>query len=140
MTEGTERKGSCLCGAVRLAIRTPSKSVGACHCSMCRKWGGGPLFAVECESDVQFEGAGDISTFGSSEWAERGFCRTCGTHLFYRLKEEGHYAIPVGVIDDADDWDFNQQIFVDEKPSYYAFSNETKDLTGQEVFAQYSER
>ena len=23
----------------------------------------------------------------SSAWAERGFCKNCGSHLFYRLKE-----------------------------------------------------
>jgi hypothetical protein len=138
MASETERRGSCLCGAVRIAIKTTSNSVSVCHCSMCRKWGGGPLLAIECGSDVQFDGTDSISVFSSSDWAERGFCRKCGSHLFYRLKREGHYVVPVGLLNDGEQWVFDQQIFIDEKPSFYAFANETKNLTGAEVFAQYS--
>lgn len=105
---------------------------------MCRKWGGGPLFAAECESAVDFEGADSITTFSSSDWAERGFCRECGTHLFYRLKREGHYAIPVGLFDGSDEWTFAEQIFIDQKPSFYSFAEKTRDLTGAEAFAQYT--
>jgi hypothetical protein len=90
MAGKTERSGSCLCGAVRISIRTTGKSVGACHCSMCRKWAGGPLLVIECGSDVHFERNDSISVFSSSDWAERGFCSKCGSHLFYRLKKEGH--------------------------------------------------
>jgi hypothetical protein len=36
MADETERRGSCLCGTVRIAIKTTNKSVDACHCSMCR--------------------------------------------------------------------------------------------------------
>jgi hypothetical protein len=89
MASETERRGSCLCGAVRLAIQTTSKSVAACHCSMCRTLGGGPLLALECGTEVHFDGTDSISVFSSSDWAERGFCSKCGTHLFYRLKKEG---------------------------------------------------
>lgn len=136
-TENT-KTGSCLCGAVRVSVNTTSTGVGACHCSMCRKWAGGPLLAVECGGEVTFEGADNISTYGSSEWAERGFCGRCGSHLFYRLREAGTYAIPFGVFDDGGPWVFDHQIFIDEKPSCYAFANETKNLTGAEVFALYS--
>jgi hypothetical protein len=58
--------------------------------------------------------------------------------FFYRLKKEGHYALPVGLIDGAHSWVFEQQIFIDDKPLFYAFANQTKNLTGAEVFAQYS--
>jgi len=138
MESGIEHRGACLCGAVRVVAKAKSNSIGACHCTMCLKWGGGPLFAAECESDVQFDGADNISTFSSSDWAERGFCRECGTHLFYRLKQEGHYAIPIGLFEGSNQWVFSEQIFIDEKPSFYSFAETTKDLTGADVFAQYS--
>ena len=138
MESRAEYRGTCLCGAVRVTAKPTSNSIGACHCTMCRKWGGGPLFAVECESEVDFEGAEHISTFSSSEWAERGFCQKCGTHLFYRLKQEGHFAIPVGLFDGADQWQLTEQIFIEQKPSFYSFAEKTKNLTGEEAFAQYS--
>ena len=138
MESRAEYRGTCLCGAVRVAAKPKSNSIGACHCTMCRKWGGGPFLAVECESEVDFEGAEHISTFSSSEWAERGFCQKCGTHLFYRLKQAGHFAIPVGLFDGADQWQLTEQIFIEQKPSFYSFAEKTKNLTGEEAFAQYS--
>lgn len=137
MKSETKHSGSCLCGAVTVTTTT-ANNVGTCHCSTCRTWGGGPLFAVECGSDVPFEGAEHISVFNSSEWAERGFCKICGTHLFYRLKQDGHYAIPVGLFDDSDQWQMTEQIFIEQKPSFYSFTQKTKNMTGEEVFAQYS--
>lgn len=134
----SEHHGACLCGAVKVTAKPRSHGIGVCHCSMCRHWGGGPLLAVECGDNVAFEGEEHISIFDSSDWAERGFCRKCGTHLFYRLKEEGHYAIPVGLFDGDDGWRLHEQIFIDQKPPFYSFSEKTKNLTGEEVFAQYS--
>lgn len=139
MEPKAKHRGACLCGAVQVTAQAKSHHIGVCHCTMCRRWGGGPLFAVECGTEVNFEGVEHISIFGSSEWAERGFCQKCGTHLFYRLKQEGHYAIPVGLFDDDGPWQFTEQIFIEQKPSFYAFAQKTKDLTGEEVFAQYSE-
>lgn len=138
MQSNIESLGSCLCGEVRLAANIKSHQIGVCHCSLCRKWGGGPLFAVECENEVDFEGAEHIATFSSSEWAERGFCKQCGTHLFYRLKEGGHYAIPIGLLEDNDQWQLVEQIFIEEKPEFYSFTQKTKDLTGEEVFALHA--
>ena len=100
MTETTERRGSCLCGAVRINATQARRSVGACHCSMCRTWGGGPLMAVACGADVEIEGEEHVTTFDSSEWAERGFCSKCGTHLYYRLKQSGETIVSAGLFDD----------------------------------------
>lgn len=133
-----EQHGSCLCGAVHVVATPASASIGACHCDMCRKWGGGPLFAAECGADVRFEGEEAISVYASSAWAERGFCRKCGTHLFYRLQGGGFHAIPVGLFDGNGEWNLAEQVFINEKPPWYSFAEPTRDLTGAEVFAQYS--
>ena len=138
MTNQSEHRGSCLCGAVRLSAKISDNSVAACHCSICRKWGGGPLLAVDCGTDVQLEGGDDVSVYGSSAWAERGSCRKCGTHLFYRLKQGTRYFVPVGLFDDGEQWRFDHQIFIEEKPPFYAYANETKNMTGAEVFAQFA--
>jgi len=128
----------CLCGAVQISVSSPAKSVGACHCRMCRRWGGGPLLAVNCGTDVTVEGQQSVGVFASSQWAERGFCTRCGSHLFYRLRHNQQYIIPAGLLDGCDDLVFNGQVFIDEKPGYYAFANETKNMTGAEVFEKYA--
>lgn len=136
-SEKTERAGHCLCGEVRIRAKSASSSVGACHCRMCRRWGGGPFMEIDCGASVEIRGEGNVAIFSSSDWAERGFCRNCGTHLFYRLKETGQHMIPVGIFEDSEGLEFANQVFIDEKPEYYEFANKTKDMTGAELFALF---
>ena len=131
-------KGSCLCGAVKVSTTSTNKKIGACHCNMCRKWGGGAFLAVECGSDVSFEGQENIGIYQSSEWAERGFCKNCGSHLFYKFKQNNQYYVPVGILDNSEGLVFDHQVFIDEKPEYYSFANETKNMTGEELFAMFA--
>ena len=140
MTDIAEKKGSCLCGGVQVVSRAFSKLVGACHCKICTKWGGGPLLGVDCGSDVSFEGQENISVFNSSAWAERAFCKKCGTHLFYRLQENNQYFMPIGLFNNCEDVIFDHQIFIEEKPEFYSFANKTKNMTGEEVFAQFASK
>lgn len=133
----SDKKGSCLCGAVKVTAPKLSNSLGVCHCSMCRKWSGGPLMAVDAGTDVTFEGNENITVYNSSDWAQRGFCNKCGSSLFYRLKETGQYVLSPTLFDEAN-FIFDHQIFIEEKPSYYEFANETKNMTGEEVFKMFS--
>ncbi|OMH33928.1 aldehyde-activating protein [Motiliproteus sp. MSK22-1] len=138
MSETVKGHGNCLCGAVSFTVGDISKNMGACHCDTCRKWGGGPFLAVECGTDVTFGGEDNISVFNSSEWAQRGFCKQCGTHLFYRLLESQEYILPAGLFADDEQFQLDHQVFIDQKPSNYCFSNDTKNMTGAEVFAMYA--
>lgn len=130
-------KGQCLCGAVTVSVAGVGQHVDACHCRMCRTWGGGPLFAVECDGSVTFQGEELITVYDSSEWAQRGFCSRCGTHLFYRLKGKPWYAFPAGLLEEQG-LTLRQQIFIDEKPAYYELANETPRLTGEEFLSSYA--
>lgn len=94
---------------------------------------------IDCGSEVVIDGIENVSVFDSSQWAERGFCSKCGSHLFYRLKGTGEHMMPVGLFEDDDSLVFESQVFVDEKPAYYQFANKTEELTGAEIFALYGE-
>lgn len=128
-------KGTCLCGAIEV-IAPDHGDVGLCHCAMCRRWSGGPMFAVHCGEGVQFLGA-TPTAYRSSDWAERGFCTTCGTHLFYHLLPSDEYILPAGLFQDQT-FRLTSQIFIDEKPDFYDLRNDTPKLTGQQVFEQFS--
>jgi len=93
--------GKCLCGAVSLHVRHDKPSMSACHCSICRRWNGGPYMTLECHEAPRIEGMEHVRTFASSEWAERGFCAQCGTHLFYRLAKGEFYAVSAGLFAEA---------------------------------------
>ena len=133
----TDQQASCLCSAVKINTEKLKHNVGVCHCGMCRKWTGGPLLAIETEGKVSFEGEENITRFKSSQWAERGFCRKCGSHLFYHLLDSQQYIMPVGLFDIDDELFLEHQIFIEEKPDYYSFSQKTKNMTGAEVFAEF---
>jgi hypothetical protein len=130
-------KGSCLCGAVTIEAKEMNPSLGACHCEMCRKWAGGPFMSVSCGSEVKFTGEEHIGVYDSSPWAERGFCKKCGSGLFYRLKGDQQYHMPAGLFENVDNISFEGQVFIDKKPDYYSFSNKTEDMTEAEVFEKF---
>ena len=133
-----EEKGRCLCGAVEFTVANTNNSVDACHCGMCRRWGGGPLMSISCGSGVLFEGEESISVYNSSDWAERGFCKKCGSHLFYRLKEINDHQIPAGLFNNQGSFCFDLQVYVDKKPSFYSFENKTKGMTEAQVIEKYA--
>lgn len=136
--EKSSAEGTCLCGAVTVKTNSMSGKLGACHCGMCRKWGGGPYMEVTCGQDVHIEGEDSVGIYSSSDWAERSFCKICGTHLFYRLKETGDHMVAAGLFGDTIAPAFDMQVFIDEKPDYYSFANDTKMMTGAEVFAMFA--
>ncbi|WP_036548611.1 GFA family protein [Nitrincola lacisaponensis] len=130
-------KGSCLCGSVSVSAPNHAE-VSLCHCSMCRRWSGGPMFAVHCSSGIEFTGD-KPKAYQSSEWAERGFCEKCGTHLFYHLLPNNEYILPAGLFQDQD-FKLVSEIFIDEKPDFYELRNDTRKMTGQQVFDQFSKQ
>ena len=69
------------------------------------------MFTVDCGSDVSFKGQENIGVFASSDWAERGFCKKCGSHLFYRLKQANQYIMPAGIFDNSEKLVFDHQTF-----------------------------
>ena len=131
----TQRQGQCLCGAITITAHQAASHVGACHCRMCRRWGGGPFLEIDCGTDVVIEGAEKMTVYPSSEWAERAFCGTCGSNLFYRLKDSGQHMVCAGIFEDEDGLRFRSQVFIDAKPDYYSFAEDTENLTGAELFA-----
>ena len=95
-------KGECLCKSVVLEIAHDG-GFEACHCGMCRQWGGGPFLGIHTQSYTVLAGHHSIGVFSSSDWAERGFCTKCGTHLFYHLKPTDEYKVCLLYTSDAAD-------------------------------------
>ncbi|MCP5057016.1 MAG: GFA family protein [bacterium] len=129
--------GSCLCGAVTFTASEVETEIHACHCSMCRNWSGGPFLGAAV-AGVDYRGEENIAVYGSSGWAERGFCKTCGTNLFYRLKESGEHFLLSGTFDDSAAFRLVGEIYIDEKPGGYAFAGDHPRKTGAEFIASLS--
>jgi len=127
-----------LCRAVRFTATAETHDVSACHCSMCRRWSGGVLLFQDVIGAPEFEGRDNIGVYKSSEWGERGFCKTCGSSLYWKVAGKDHYTLAAGCFDDASQLRFATEIYIEDKPAYYDFSNDTLKQTGAEAMAAYT--
>ena len=131
----TQTMGSCLCGKVSLVLDTSEEPrIDVCHCATCRKWGGGPFLGL-MDAQVAVSGEDHVVAYPSSDWAERAFCGSCGSHLWYTFLPTGHRSVLAGLFD-LPHAEIEQQIFVDEKPTYYDFAQQTPMKTGAQIVAE----
>ena len=116
-------RGSCLCGAVHLEIQEPLEhSPEACHCSQCRKQTGSFLIAVNVRrTALRVEGNESVAWYQSSEKVQRGFCRVCGSTLFWKPNIEGYEwtGVAMGCIDTPLSLRISKHTFVGDKGGYY---------------------
>ena len=82
-------RGACHCGTVVFEVDTPLRDAIACHCTQCRKVSG-HYWVASSVPVAAFRVLRDdgLRWFRSSEKAQRGFCKDCGSTLFW-LPEEG---------------------------------------------------
>ena len=115
-------QGSCLCRAVRYEITGFELDIAYCHCSMCRKSTGAAsgVYGLVSQGNLTWlSGADSIQTYRSSARAERGFCRQCGSSLFYRLVgDAAGYEMALGTLDDEPDHYPNAHIYCDSRPAW----------------------
>lgn len=133
----TKSSIACLCGKVTIRTNIKDRKYSVCHCTSCQTWSGGPLFMLHCGCNVEFTGATFIREYASSNWATRAFCTECGTHLFSRFIADDSYNIPVGLLSGEAQLEMGIQYFIDQKPSHYCFSNQTKTMTKEQVLAYF---
>lgn len=137
MSDGKQRSGRCLCGGVTFTFHADTSHVGTCHCSKCLRWSAGPFLGVEGATDLKIENEAQLAVYKSSQWGERCFCKTCGSILFWRTQDGSVTVVSAGALDDDSGLTLTSQIFMDEKPDYYDFANDTEKLTGAEFMAKY---
>lgn len=89
--------GGCQCGAVRFRAERLGRA-SVCHCRMCQRAAGNVFAVLVSAEGVTFEG--EPGRWASSDIATRGFCRTCGTPLFYKGSAGQGLNLMVGALDD----------------------------------------
>ena len=113
--------GSCLCKAVTFQVNGPLRSVVNCHCNQCRKWTGHFVAATAAwKQDLKIhDPQNQLTWFQSSEHAWRGFCKRCGSGLFWQRDNLETTTILAGSLDGATGLRTEAQIYVDDKGDYY---------------------
>ena len=113
-------EGSCLCGAVRVSVAGELPAPNACHCRQCRKQSGHYWASTDVPREaVTIAGEESLRWYQSSEKVRRGFCRTCGSFLFWDPIGRAKIAIAMGAFDPPTGTKLDLHIFVADKGDYY---------------------
>lgn len=116
-------KGSCLCGGVTIQVEGQLEhQPEACHCTQCRKQSGSFLTAVNVrKSRLTIGGEELVGWYSSTDKVERGFCKRCGSTLFWAPNMEGYewIAVAMGLFDEPTGTHLNKHTFVGDKGDYY---------------------
>jgi hypothetical protein len=116
---------------VRYRASGVSRQVTECHCSQCRKQAGHRYASTGAKtSDIEIDGAANITWYRASPEAERGFCSTCGSHLFWKRSTSDYTAILAASLDEPSGVRIAKHIFVDDKGEYYGIADGLPQFAG----------
>lgn len=127
-------EGGCACGAVRFRTRGPRRPVVACHCSQCRKafTNYGAFTAVHRDGLIIANPEG-VAWYDSSPGVRRGFCRRCGSALFWDRAANDYVSVAAGAFDAPSGLRQVRHIFVADKADFYDIADGLEQLPqGQE--------
>ncbi len=117
----TRITGGCQCGAVRYALLAEPTHPNICYCRMCQKQFGNIFGAFAGVRTDEFEVTrGTMAWFHSSDSAQRGFCRDCGTPLAYQFRDRPRISVSLGSLDEPERIKPEHQYGVEGRVSWIA--------------------
>jgi hypothetical protein len=92
----------------------------ACHCIQCRKQTGNYLSATACgDTELKIIEDRGLAWYRSSPEARRGFCKECGSVLFWKKDGSDSTSITAGSIDGPTGAPLEGHIFCESAGDYY---------------------
>jgi hypothetical protein len=105
---------------------------------MCRQHTSGMFISIDTGQEGM-EITGPARSFRSSDWAERGFCESCGSTLWYGTVHEGARHLAAGLFANAGDGTMKLEFFADRCPSGYRLAGDHKRLSTEETIALFAD-
>ena len=126
-----EVTGGCLCGGVRYRVTGPLRPIVYCHCGQCRRASGHFVAATAAPKDaLKFVAEESLDWYASSEFASRGFCKRCGSSLFWLPKARKTVSIMAGTLDESAGLEAVEHIYVKDKGDYYDLTDDLPKAPG----------
>jgi len=100
------KTGSCVCGQVTLQLNSV------------------------LDTDLTVSGEEHLTWFRASDFASRGFCKHCGSLLFWKKDDTDYTSVMAGCIDGPTEQPLIKHIFVDEKGDYYELNDDVQKFSG----------
>ena len=125
--------GACLCGAVTFEVAGELREVVYCHCGQCRRQTGLYYASTNAaDKDLTVKGAENITWYHSSEKGRRGFCKHCGSALFWHRTGAPRMAVAAGSLDQPTGLKVVEHIYVEDKADYETIADGLSQLTGSQ--------
>jgi hypothetical protein len=77
----------------------------------------------------ELEGADSLVWYSASKAARRGFCKHCGSTLFWDAVDRDYISIAAGTLDNSEGLKIVCHIFVTEKGGYYDIEDGTPAIS-----------
>ena len=129
--EIAEHHGNCLCGGVAFDIAGKMRDVVWCHCGQCLHWHGHfGGYTASTWQNIARRGEDKLAWYKSSDQARRGFCRQCGSSLFWEGVGRDYVSIAAGALDLPTGLVAARHIFVESKGDYYEIGDGAAQSSG----------
>jgi hypothetical protein len=116
---------------VRYEVRGPLRDVINCHCTMCQRLHGAfGAHSKARKSDIAIVEDRSLAWYATSDRARRGFCRRCGSNLFWEPVGQDATGIVAGTLDPPSGLKTIGHIFVGEKCDFYDLSDDLPKFDG----------
>lgn len=114
------KTGSCLCGGVAFEVHGELSPATACHCTQCRKQTGNYWVSASIpDAGLKFTRKETLAWYRASSTAQRGFCKICGSTLFWKADNTDTTSICAGTLDGQTGLVLEGHIFCDNAGDYY---------------------
>jgi hypothetical protein len=113
--------GGCLCGGVSYEVVGALRDIIACHCQQCRRSSGHFVAATACrKANFTLINHASLKWFSCIAGFRRGFCRECGSSLFFEEQGGERMSIAAGSLDQAQGLRIAAHIHAAEAGDYYS--------------------
>ena len=127
----TTATGGCHCGAVEYEIAGPLRGVVNCHCGQCTRLNGHyGAHSKARKRDLAITRDAGLAWYPITDVARRGFCRLCGTPLFWDHVEQDGIGIVAGSLNPPTGLQTIGHIFVDDKADFYEICDAAPRFAG----------
>ncbi|AXC49251.1 hypothetical protein DRW48_05745 [Paracoccus suum] len=122
-------EGRCACGAVTVRATGISRQMSACWCQPCRRFQGLVGMGLDTPAD-QCTITGPVRVWRSSDFAERGFCGTCGSSIWFRDIAGDIIELCPGLFHNAAGATLHHENFVERRPDAIRFDPQPQQISG----------
>jgi hypothetical protein len=120
-----DRKGGCLCGAVRYVLKGEPRAIAICHCTHCQRQSGS-LFSFNLViRETDYEQSGESMVYvdkgDSGQPVYRHFCGRCGSPILATIAAApGKVVVKAGTLDSMEGLQPQTEIYTDHAVKWLA--------------------